>query len=293
MKNEAVTATNHPHRKRLFSQFSILNSQFGAWDRGALLILVLFLMLLPFSLKRIYASDEVQYYAYLRSVYFDGDLDFRDEYEHFAALGEQNNDFAVRNALLRPDAMNPNPSTGKLRNVAPVGSAIMWAPGFVLADAWVRAANGLGIPIARDGYSRPYIWSVCLMSALYTLGGLLLTYRLARRFAGIFAATLATIALFLATPLVMYTFILMPWSHVAGFFFSALFLTLWLRDVSHRRDETNRRPDQNGAPVQPSGLLELRAHRPVARWALLGLVGRLMAITREQLGLLLILPAFE
>src|SRR5262245_61229511 len=131
------------------------------------------------------------------------------------------------------------------------------------------------------------------MSAIYTLGGLLLTYRLARRFAGVFAAALATVALFLATPLVMYTFILMPWSHAAGFFLFALFLTLWLWDVSNRHDEINSRPDQNGAPAQDGGLLELRAHRPIGRWALLGLVGGLMAITREQLGLLLILPAFE
>src|SRR5262245_7157829 len=165
MKNQAVPGERPSARSSKVSQFSIFNSQFlrlKTWlttrDRGALVIFALFLLLLPFSLKRIYASDAVQYYDYLRSIYFDGDLDFRDEYEHFAALGEQNNDFAVRNALLRPDAMNPNPSTGKLRNVAPVGSAIMWSPGFVLADVWVRAANWLGIPIARDGYSRPYTW---------------------------------------------------------------------------------------------------------------------------------------
>ena len=64
-------------------------------------------------------------------VYFDHDLDFRNEYEHFAKIGEQQQppDLAVRNALLQSDTQNPNPITGKLRNVAPVGSAIMWAPG--------------------------------------------------------------------------------------------------------------------------------------------------------------------
>src|SRR5919198_1384186 len=106
MKNQAVPGERPRTRSSKVSQFSIFNSQslrlktwFAVRDKGALIILALFLLLLPFSLKRIYASDEVQYYAYLRSVYFDGDLDFRDEYEHFAALGEQNNDFAVRNAL--------------------------------------------------------------------------------------------------------------------------------------------------------------------------------------------------
>src|SRR5688500_12965148 len=179
MKNQVVNTTKQEPRRGLRSQFIILNSQFWSRDRGQLLILALFLLLLPFSLRRIYATDEVQYYAYLRSSYFDHDLDFRNEYEHFARVGEQQQppDLAVRNALLRTDEQNPNRITGKLRNVAPIGSAIMWTPGFVLADVGVRAANRLGANVPADGYSRPYIWSVCFMSALYALGGLLLTYR--------------------------------------------------------------------------------------------------------------------
>jgi hypothetical protein len=266
--------------------FAILNSQFWQRNRGQLLIIVLFLLLLPFSLRRIYATDEVQYFAYVRSVYFDHDLDFRNEYEHFAQIGEhqQPADPAVRNALLHSDAQNPNPITGKLRNVAPVGSAIMWAPGFVLADIGVHMANLLGAQIAADGYSPAYINAVCLMSALYALGGLLLSYRIARRYVGTFAATVATIATWLATPLVMYTFILMPWSHATGFFLFALFLTIWFGPANERR-KTN----DEGQAVEIAD----RSARGYARWALLGLVGGLMTMTREQLGLLLIIPAAE
>ncbi|MEO7912914.1 MAG: hypothetical protein ABIV47_24970 [Roseiflexaceae bacterium] len=264
----------------------ILNSQFWQRDHGQLLIIVLFLLLLPFSLRRIYATDEVQYFAYVRSVYFDHDLDFRNEYEHFATIGEQQRppDPAVRNALLHSDAQNPNPVTGKLRNVAPIGSAIMWAPGFVLADIGVRAANALGAQIAADGYSPPYIAAVCLMSAFYALGGLLLSYRMARRYVGTFAATVATIAIWLATPLVMYTFILMPWSHATGFFLFTLFLTIWLGPNDDRRPTNDER--------QAAGVVG-RSSRGYARWALLGLIGGLMTMTREQLGLLLIIPAAE
>ena len=151
----------------------------------------------------------------------------------------------MRNALLHNDAQNPNPTTGKLRNVAPVGSAIMWAPGFVLADLGVRAANAFGAQIEADGYSPPYIGAVCFMSAFYALGGLLLSYRMARRYAGSFAATVATIAIWLASPLVMYTFVLMPWSHATGFFLFALFLTIWLGpedDDGRTTNTTTRRP---------------------------------------------------
>ncbi|MCG8352802.1 MAG: hypothetical protein MI924_33985 [Chloroflexales bacterium] len=260
-----------------------LVGRIGQWvvarDPGLLIIALLFILLLPLSTPRIVLSDEVQYYAYLRSIYFDGDLDFRNEYEHFAAIGSQHGDPAVFNALLRPDDANPNPVTGKLRNVAPVGSALLWAPGFVIADWGVRLANSLGAQVPADGYSRPYILAACYMSALYSLLGLLLTYRLARRFAGVFAATLATISVWLATPLVFHTYIAMPWSHATAFFLFALFLTLWLRH------------DTNSDPATP--LIQRMAQRPLWIWASLGLVGGLMTITREQLGLLLIIPAVE
>lgn len=245
-------------------------------DGGVLALVLLALALLPLSTPRIYATDEVQYYVYLRSLYFDGDLDFRNEYEHFAAIGQQHNDPAIYNALLRFHADDPptNPATGLLRNVAPVGAALLWSPGFLLADLLVRASNLLGGQLAADGYSAPYIWSVCYMSALYTLLGLLLTYRLARRFVGVFAAALATGTVFLATPLLFYTYIAMPLAYAAGFFLFALFLTIWL----HEGD---------------GPLAQRLARRSLCTWALLGLVGGLMAITREQLGLMLLLPAVE
>jgi hypothetical protein len=236
---------------------------------GPWLILGVCLLLLPLSVPRVALSDEVQYYAYLRSVYFDRDLDFRNEYEYFAAAGRRFGDEAVSNALLREDANNPNPQTGLLRNVAPVGSAIMWAPGFILADLGVVLANALGAEIPRDGFSRPYIVAVCLMSVLYTAIGLQLCYRLARRYAGDFAATTATLVVFLASPLVFYTYIAMPWSHATGFFLFALFLTIWIRHWGRG------------------------AERGLGVWLLLGLVGGLMVMTREQLGLLLVIPALE
>ena len=249
----------------------------GAWGRllvglagrmiGPWVILGVFLILVPISVPRVALSDEVQYYVYLRSVYFDHDLDFRNEYAHFAEEGRRFGDEAVANALLRTDAANPNPVTGLLRNVAPVGSAILWAPGFALADLGVIIANTRGAAIPRDGYSRPYTLAVCAMSALYCLIGLQLTYRLARRYTGDFAATLATLTVFLASPLVFYTYIAMPWSHANGFFLFALFLTVWMRG----RDR----------------------ERGMGTWVLLGLISGLMFMTREQLGLLLVMPALE
>jgi hypothetical protein len=299
-RNQAIRTPYQEPKRGSRSRFFLLHTSFwAASDRGALLIVALFLLLLPLSTLRIYATDEVQYFAYLRSLYFDGDLDFQNEYQHFADLGLQNGDPAVFNALLRDNPKDPPriPATGKYRNVAPIGSALLWSPGFILADVLVRGANLLGARIPADGYSWPYIWAVCYMSALYALLGLLLTYRLARGFAGTFAAALATIAAWLATPLVFYTYILMPWSHAGGFFLFALFLTVWLAPLGRRQGGPPQQVASAGqdgeAPAIPLSLAKRRARRSHAAWALLGLLGGLMTITREQLGLLLILPAAE
>lgn len=245
-------------------------------EPGDLIILLLFVLLLPISTPRIYATDEVQYYAYIRSFYFDGDLDFANEYQHFADEGMKHGDPAIYNALLRPRPDDPplNPVTGYYRNLAPIGAALLWSPGFVLADVGVRIANAFGANIPADGYAKPYIWAVCFSSALYALVGLLLCYRLARRFVSAFPAVLATVCVWLASPLVFYTYIAMPWSHATAFFLFALFLWLWLSGG----DEPLR---------------ARQAERPLWRWVLLGVVGGLMASTREQLGLLMVLPAGE
>ncbi|ACL26218.1 glycosyltransferase family 39 protein [Chloroflexus aggregans] len=261
-------------RTRLVRWMEPIRTFLTGREFGPFVIVLVFVVILPISLPRIALSDEVQYYAYLRSLYFDHDLDFYNEYQHFATIGLQRNDPAVFNALLRPDAANPNPVTGKLRNVAPVGSAILWLPGFFLADVWVQVANTFGAEIARDGFSPPYLTAVCFMSALYSLAGLLLTYRLARIYTGQLPALLATLTIFLATPLVFYTYLAMAWSHANGFFLFALFLTIWLRG-------------REGNIGQSDG----RRHWSV--WLALGIVAGLMVMTREQLGLLLIIPAFE
>lgn len=258
-----------PSAARQASIISRIRAWAAANDPGPWLILAVCLALLPISLPRVALSDEVQYYAYIRSVYFDRDLDFRNEYAYFSEQRLAIGDTAIRDALLREDAVNPHPETGLLRNVAPVGSAILWAPGFLLADGYVLIANLFGAGIPRDGFSQPYILGVCLMTLVYLFFGLQLTYRLARRYADAFAATVATLTVFLATPLVFYSYIAMAWSHANGFFLFALFLTVWMRHW--------RRP----------------AERGLGLWLLLGLVGGLMVITREQLGLLLIIPALE
>src|SRR5205823_3079 len=172
----------------------------------------------------------------LRSLRFDGDLDFANDYRRFTELNPKS---GIDTSLLQPNRIRK--ATGLYGNVAPVGSALMWAPFFLAADALVHAADALGARIPADGFSPPYIYAVCYASALYGLLGLLLSYRMARRYAGQFGTTLASVTIWLATPLVFYMFVQMPWSHATGFFLVALFLAIWQRT---RATQTRRQGDK-------------------------------------------------
>ena len=228
-------------------------------DRGALAIVVTFVLCLPLLWPRIYAVDSVEYYAYLPSFFFDGDLDFTNEYTRLDALNPR---AGIAGALLH----ERDKLTGRPINVAPVGTAILWSPAFLLAHGGVSLARAFGIPVAADGFSQPYIWAIAGATALYGLLGLLLSYHLARQYAGMWSSALAVIVCWLASPVVFFMFVSPPWSHVPALFVTALFIVVW-----HRT----------------------RGPRSAGQWIVLGLLGGLMTLCREQLGLFMLLPALE
>ncbi len=229
------------------------------WDRGVVVLLLTFVLCLPLLDPRIYAVDSVEYYVYLRSIVIDGDLDFTNEYTYFDTLNPRS---GIAGALLD----KTDPITGRPINVAPIGTAILWAPAYLLAHGGVMIARGLGSSVAADGYSAPYLWAVIGSTVLYGLGGMLLTYQLARRYTGRFAATTAVIACWLASPVVFFMYVSPPWSHVPSLFVTVLFVIFWV----HTRGARTR-----------------------GQWLVLGLLGGLMTLCREQLGVFMLLPALE
>ena len=54
-----------------------------AGQRHVVVLFLLFLLSIPAITPRIYASDEVQYFAFLRSLWFDRDVSFDNEYRYF------------------------------------------------------------------------------------------------------------------------------------------------------------------------------------------------------------------
>jgi len=230
-------------------------------DAGHIVLGVIMLICLMISFPRVYATDEVQYYAWMRSVWFDHDVNFQNEYETFAQLNPQS---GIANSLLQPNRIRP--LTGLYGNIAPVGSAMLWTPWFIATDIGLRGLHTIGfaLHIPADGYSWPYQRAVCYASAIYAFVGLLVCYRLTREWFPVTQSLLATSAIWLATPLVYYMTIQMPFAHANGFFVSSCFVWLWWKST--------------------------QAASTWRTWALLGICGGMLYLVREQLILFVMLP---
>ena len=208
----------------------------------SLLLPLLFVLSLPAVTTRLYASDEIEFFAWLRSLTFDRDADFENEYRYFYDSG------AARNALFHETFLERVNENGRRINYTPIGCALLWAPFYGAGHLVARAT---GAP--ADGFSRPYIAAVAYGSTLYGALALLIAAAIARRFAG--RTTAAAFATLLGTPLIFYMYVAPGFSHACSAFAVALFLWVWLR---------------------------IRERWTIGGAALLGLCGALMAMVREQ-----------
>jgi len=109
-----------------------------------------------------------------------------------------------------------------------IGPALLWSPFVLAAHAGVTVARSRGSVIPADGLSWPYVMAAALGTAVYAYVGLWLSYRMARRVATSAAALWATIAVWLASSLPVYLYLLPFAVQVAAMFSAALMLTLWL-----------------------------------------------------------------
>lgn len=199
--------------------------QLGKRVRAApwVFLIAVFLLSLPAVTVRFYASDEIEYFAYLRSMWFDGDLSFDNEYRYFYDRG------IARGWRFKETFLDGATPTGVRVNFAPVGSAILWAPFYVVADAGVRTARAAGIDVAADGYSTPYIASVVYASALYGFLAVVLSAYAASRIVGnASAAAVSAISIWIGTPLLFYMYLAPGFSHACSAFAVAAFVVVWL-----------------------------------------------------------------
>jgi hypothetical protein len=151
--------------------------------------------------------DGSAHYAYLPSAIIDGNLDFY-------------------NAINPPDAQSRTP-TGHVGNLHPIGPAILWAPAFLSAHI-VCLTIGASVPgLCQDSFAWLYVSAVSVASALYGFSGLYVVWRCAARLFSAGPAFWALIAVWLASPLLAYMYVIPSMPHALGFGATAAFMTMW------------------------------------------------------------------
>ena len=179
---------------------------------GALCMAAFLLIRVPRAMRTeasLISSDGPGYYVYLRSLVFDGDLDFRNEYGHFDRAVEQTT------------------PTGLLPNQWSVGPALLWAPFYLTAHVLSLVARALGVQATLDGYGYGYESAIAIATIVYVTAGCLLVYRACRRYFCQCSSLLAVLGILLASTLLHYTVASPAMSHGVSFFAVALFLFLW------------------------------------------------------------------
>ncbi len=122
-------------------------------------------------------SDGFYYFAYARSLWFDRDVDFTNDYR-LIGIGDKVHLF------------EPTP-TGYAQSAWTVGPALVWSPFFAGGHLVARTLADAGHAVTVDGTSYPYRQSIAVAGLFYGLVGLWLCYRLTRVF---FSAGLAAAA---------------------------------------------------------------------------------------------------
>src|SRR6476469_4344405 len=112
--------------------------------RELLLLTAFFAGSLPAVTARLYSSDEVEYFSYLRSLWFDHDVSFENEYQYFYDHRiAQSEDFHHTFLELETPA-------GRRINYGTLGCAVLWSPFYAVGDVVARAARAAGWGVAVD-----------------------------------------------------------------------------------------------------------------------------------------------
>jgi hypothetical protein len=215
------------------------------------------LIFLPKPNGRVVIGDALHHYVQLRSAVFDRDLHFRNEYVRLYGLhgGEPGTQW-----VYEPTA------TGHVRNLMPVGPALVWAPAFLIVTAvtWVGQLAGSHYPV--DGYGRLFQATAGLSGIAAAGLGVWLSFLTAADLFGRRPAAWAALVVWLSSSAIYYSLISPTYSHAASMLATSLF---WYAFVRTRESDTIR------------------------RYALLGVLAGAAALMRWQDAIVLVVPAVD
>ena len=212
------------------------------------------LVIFPKPGGRVVVGDALHHYVQLRSAVFDRDLHFKNEYVRM---------YGLRGDEPGTEWVYEGTATGHVRNLMPVGPAILWAPAFLLVTAltWLGQFIGWAYPI--DGYGRVFQATAAVSGIAAAAMGIWFSFLAAGQLFSRRSAAWSAIVLWLSSSAVYYSAISPAYSHSASLLAGGLFWYAFIRT----RDEVT-----------------------VGRFALLGALAGLAALMRWQDAILLSVP---
>ena len=168
---------------------------------------------------RVVTGDALHHYVQLRSAVFDRDLHFRNEYVTL---------YDLRGDEPGSEWVFQDTATGHVRNLMPVGPAIIWMPLYiVMASAlWIGDLFGASYPL--DGYGRLFQVTAGVSGIAAASLGMWLTYRSAIRLFDPRASIWALLTMWLGSSAIYYTLISPTYSHAASILTSSAFWLAWI-----------------------------------------------------------------
>ena len=177
---------------------------------------------------RIVIGDALHHYVQLRSMVFDRDLHFRNEYVRMYRL--------AGNEPGTEWVYEPTP-TGHVRNLMPVGPALLWAPLYLAFTALVWCAQLVGSHYPLDGYGRLFQAAAGLSGIASAALGVWFSFRASAAIAGRRPAAWSALVVWLASSAVYYSVISPTYSHAA----SLLTMGAWWWYFVHTRTRVDLR----------------------------------------------------
>ena len=202
-------------------------------------------------------SDGFYYFAYLRSIAFDGDVEFSNDYR-LLGLGDKAHLF------------QPTP-TGYAQSAWTVGPAIVWSPFFAAGHLVATRLSVSDANVDANGISFPYRQAVCIAGLFYALLGSWFCYRLTALFFPARTAALSVTLVILGSFMIWYIVKEPSMTHAPSMAAVAGFTWAWVAT-------------RGGA---------WGAQRTLRQWAWLGAIAGFMTLIRWQSALFAILPACD
>ncbi len=166
-------------------------------------------------------SDGFYYYAYLRSLAFDRDVNFMNDYR-LLGLGD------------KPYLFEPT-ITGHAHSAWTIGPAIVWAPFFTGGHVVASRLGRTNPNVSADGISFPYRQAVCLAGLFYGLLGSWFCFRIAARLHTRRIAAFATVIIITGSFMLWYLIKEPSMTHAPSMAGAAAFIWAWLATRDNRR----------------------------------------------------------